>query len=231
MVALENFDKILTDTELINLYKSTKDSYFLLELYNKNIRLLNKLAWKYSNINYLYTYEDLQNETYLALTEAAEKYDPEMCKFSSFLFVVVNQRLYAVVNGKSSKEKGNNDLYKKQISIYTVLDNQNGDTEVGLIDTIEDEVAQEMIDNLPEIMFISDLHDKLDNALNSLTDKQKTVIECINGFNSETFSEAELASDMHVTPSRINEIKNNAYRKLRHNKELREIFFEEFIKY
>ena len=112
MVALENFDKILTDTELINLYRVTKDSYYLMQLYNKNIRLLNKLAWKYSNINYLYPYEDLQNESYLNLTEAVEKYDPEMCQFSTFLFVVVNQKLFAIVNGKSSRQKGNNDLNK-----------------------------------------------------------------------------------------------------------------------
>ena len=228
MACLEITDKIFTDNELINLYKVTKDQYYLLELYNKHIRLLNKLAWKYSNINYLYTYEDLQNESYLNLTEAVEKYDSEMCQFSTFLFVIVNQRLYALVNGKSSREKGKNDLYKKQSSIETVLDNQNGDTEVGLIDTIEDKVAQEMIDNLPEIMFISDLHDKLDNALNNLTDKQKLVIECINGFNSEIYKEVELASYMNVSPGRINEIKNNAYRKLRGNKELRKIFFEEF---
>ena len=223
MACLEITDRIFTDNELIDLYKSTKDSYFLLELYNKNIRLLNKLAWKYSNINYLYTYEDLQNETYLALTEAAEKYDPRMCQFSTFLFVVTNQKLYAVVNGKSSKEKGNNEL-NKCISIYQTLTNTDDCT---IEDMIEDITAENDF-NLPERLFILDLHDKLDNALNSLTDKQKIVIECINGFNMESFTEAELASDMHVTPSRINEIKNNAYRKLRHNKELRKIFFEEF---
>ena len=228
MACLEITDKILTDNELINLYRVTKDSYYIEKLYNRYERLLNKIAFKYSHINSLYSYEDLKSESYIALVKATEKYDPEMCNFSTFLFVVVNQRLHAVVNGKSTREKGNNDLYKKQISIYTVLDNQNGDAEVGLIDTIEDEVAQEMIDNLPEIMFISDLHDKLDNALNSLTDKQKTVIECINGFNSEIYKEAELATYMNVTPGRINEIKNNAYRKLRGNKELRKIFFEEF---
>ena len=228
MVALENFDKILNDTELINLYKLTKDSYYLLELYNKNIRLLNKLAWKYSNINYLYTYEDLQSETYLALTEAAEKYDPQMCQFSTFLFVVVNQKLHALVNGKSSKQQGNNDLYKKQISIYTVLDNQNGDAEVGLIDTIEDEVAQEMIDNLPEIMFISDLRAAEEEAISKLTSKQKLVVEAVNGFNSEIYKEVELAAYMHVTPSRINEIKSSAYIKLRRNKQLKDIWYEEF---
>ena len=225
MVALENFDKILTDTELINLYKSTKDSYYLLELYNMHIRILNKLAWKYSNINYLYSYEDLQNETYLALVKAAESYDPGRGNFSTFLFTSLNHYLYQVVNGATSKDKGNKTL-NDCISIYTVISDK--DDQCMLIDTIEDEVAQEMIDNLPEIMFISDLHDKLDNALNSLTDKQKAVIECINGFNSEIYSQTELASYMDISPGRISEIINNAYRKLRHNQELRKIFFEEF---
>ena len=223
MVALENFDKILNDTELINLYRVTKDQYYLLELYNKHIRLLNKLAWKYSNINYLYSYEDLQSETYLALTEAAKKYDPRMCQFSTFLFVVVNQKLFAIVNGKSSRQKGNNDL-NKCISIYQSLT----DTDDCTIEDMIEDISAENDFNLPERLFILDLHDKLDNALNSLTDKQKIVIECINGFNMESFTEAELASYMNITPGRINEIKNNAYKKLRHNKELRKIFFEEF---
>ena len=228
MVALENFDKILTDTELINLYKATKDNYFLLELYNRYERLLNKIAFKYSGINSLYSYEDLKSESYIALVKAARAYKPDISQFSTFLFTSVNNYLYQVVNGKSTKEKGNNDLYKKQISIYTVLDNQNGDTEVGLIDTIEDEVAQEMIDNLPEIMFISDLRAAEEEAISKLTPKQKLVIEAVNGFNSEIYKEVELASYMNITSGRINEIKNDAYRKLRGNKELREIFFEEF---
>ena len=141
------------------------------------------------------------------------------------MFIITNQRLHAIVNGKSSKEQ-NNKILNDCISIYTIIG--DGEDDTILLDTIEDEVAQEMIDNLPEIMFISDLHDKLDNALNSLTDKQKTVIECINGFNSELYKEVELATYMNITPGRISEIINNAYRKLRHNQELRKIFFEEF---
>ncbi len=152
MACLEITDKILTNTELINLYKVTKDSYYLMQLYNMHIRLLNKLAWKYSNINYLYTYEDLQNETYLALAEAAEKYDPEMCQFSSFLFVVVNQRLFAAVNGKSSKEKGNNDL-NKCISIYQTL----SDTDDCTIEDMIEDITAENDFNLPERLFILDL--------------------------------------------------------------------------
>ena len=225
MACLEITDKILTDTELINLYKVTKDSYYLMELYNKNIRLLNKLAWKYSNINYLYTYEDLQSESYLALTEAAEKYDPGRGNFSTFLFTSLNHYLYQVVNGKSSKEKGNR-ILNECISIYTIISDKDDDCM--LIDTIEDEVAQEMIDNLPEIMFISDLRQVEEEAISKLTPKQKLVVEAVNGFNSTLYSEAELATLLEVTPGNIWDIKNNAYRKLRHNQELRKIFFEEF---
>ena len=225
VACLEITDKILTDTELINLYKVTKDQYYLLELYNKHIRLLNKLAWKYSNINYLYTYEDLQNETYLALAEAAEKYDPKMCQFSTFLFVVTNQRLYAIVNGKSSKEQ-NNKILNDCISIYTIIG--DGEDDTILLDTIEDEVAQEMIDNLPEIMFIADLRAAEEEAISKLTPKQKLVVEAVNGFNSEIYKEVELASYMGISPGRISEIINNAYRKLRHDDQLRKIFFEEF---
>ena len=223
MACLEITDKIFTDNELINLYKVTKDQYYLLELYNKHIRLLNKLAWKYSNINYLYTYEDLQNESYLALTEAVEKYDPKMCNFSTFLFVVVNQRLHAIVNGKSSRQKGNNDL-NKCISIYQSLT----DTDDCTIEDIIEDIAAEEAFNLPEIMFIADLRAAEEEAISKLSPKQKLVVEAVNGFNSEIYKEVELASYMNITPARINEIKNNAYRKLRGNKGLREIFFEEF---
>ena len=225
MACLEITDKILTDTELINLYKSTKDNYYIEELYNHYERLLNKIAFKYSHINSLYSYEDLKSESYIALEKVARAYKPDISQFSTFLFTSLNHYLYQVVNGKSSKEKGNR-ILNECVSIYTTISDKDDDCM--LIDTIEDEVAQEMIDNLPEIMFISDLHDKLDNALNNLTDKQKLVVEAINGFNSEIYKEVELASYMNVSPARINEIKNNAYRKLRHNKELRKIFFEEF---
>ena len=223
MACLEITDRIFTDTELINLYKSTKDNYYIEELYNRYERLLNKIAFKYSGINSLYSYEDLKSESYIALVKATEKYDPRMCQFSSFLFVVANQRLHAIVNGKSSKDKGNNEL-NKCISIYQTLT----DTDECTIEDIIEDIAAEEAFNLPEIMFIADLRAAEEEASNKLTPKQKLVIEAINGFNSTLYSQAELASDMHVTPGRISEIIHSAYRKLRHDDQLRKIFFEEF---
>ena len=223
MACLEITDKIFDDTELINLYRVTKDKYYIEKLYNRYEQLLNKIAFKYSHINSLYSYEDLKSESYIALVKAAESYDPDRGSFSTFLFTSLNHYLYQVVNGKSSKNKGNNEL-NKCISIYQTL----SDTDDCTIEDMIEDITAENDFNLPERLFILDLHDKLDNALNSLTDKQKTVIECINGFNSEIYSASELANHLSVSTKRIYEIKNDAYRKLRHNKELREIFFEEF---
>ena len=62
VACLEITDKILSDNELINLYKSTKDNYYIEKLYNRYEQLLNKIAFKYSHINSLYSYEDLKSE-------------------------------------------------------------------------------------------------------------------------------------------------------------------------
>ena len=149
MVALENFDKILTDTELINLYRATKDNYYIEELYNHYERLLNKIAFKYSGINSLYSYEDLKSESYIALVKAAESYDPGRGTFSTFLFTSLNHYLYQVVNGATSKEKGNNEL-NKCISIYQTL----SDTDDCIIEDIIEDITAENDFDLPERLFI-----------------------------------------------------------------------------
>ena len=224
MVALENFDKIFSDNELINLYKATKDKYYIEELYNRYERLLNKIAFKYSHINSLYSYEDLKSESYIALEKAARAYKPDISQFSTFLFTSVNNYLYQVVNGVTSKDKANK-ILNDCISIYTVISDK--DDQCMLIDTIEDITAEESF-NLPEIMFIADLRAAEEEAISKLTPKQRLVVEAVNGFNSEIYKEVELATLLEVTPGNIWDIKNNAYRKLRHDKRLREIFFEEF---
>lgn len=226
MVALENFDKILTDTELINLYKSTNDKYYIEELYDRHIKLLNKIAYKYSHINFLYNYDDLISETYISLVKAAEMYNPDKATFTTFLFTVVNQRLYTLVNGATSKDKGNK-ILNNCISIYQTL----SDTDDCTIEDMIEDISSEEAFNLPERLFIMDLHDKLDNALSTLTDRQKTVVKALNEYESAKYSASELANHLSVNTKRIYEIKDDAYMKLRRNKQLRSIWYEEFIKY
>ena len=181
---------------------------------------------KYKNINWMYSLDDLLSESFIGLEKAVQYYVDGSCSFFSFLCVVLNQHLYSVVNGFTSKDKGNK-LINQCVSIYETL--SDDEEPVMLIDQLEDSVAQEEIDKLPEILFISDLHDLEAEVIDKLTNKEKTVTKAINGFESIAYTINELAEMLGVSYSRIQELKNNSYLKLRHNKKLRNIWETEFL--
>ena len=193
------------------------------EIWDQYYNLIYKMCRKYQYINWMFDIDDLLSESYICLKQCYESYDPDRGSFSTFLFTSLNHYLYQVVNGKSSKEKGNK-LLNDCVSIYQTLT----DTDDCTIEDIIEDIAAEEAFNLPKIMFIADLRAAEEEAISKLTPKQKLVVEAVNGFNSTLYSEVELATLLKVTPSNIWDIKNNAYRKLRHNQELRKIFFEEF---
>ena len=181
---------------------------------------------KYKNINWMYSIDDLLSEAYIAVEKAVRYYIDGSCSFFSFLCVVLNQYLYSVVNGFTSKDKGNK-MINNCVSVYEAL--TDDEDPVLLIDQLEDEVAQEEIDKLPEILFISDLHDLESEAIDKLTDKEKTVTKAINGFESATYTVNEVADMLGVSYSRVQELKSNSYRKLRHNKKIKNVWATEFL--
>ena len=181
---------------------------------------------KYKNINWMYSIDDLLSEAYIAVEKAVRYYIDGSCSFFSFLCVVLNQYLYGTVNGFSSKDKGNKKI-NQCVSVYEAL--TDDEDPVLLIDQLEDEVAQEEIDKLPEILFISDLHDLESEAIDKLTDKEKTVTKAINGFESATYTVNEVADMLGVSYSRVQELKSNSYRKLRHNKKIKNVWATEFL--
>ena len=224
MEAIEKYD--YSNEELARLYKVTKDSYYISMLYQNNYKIIYKISKKYSNINWMYSLDDLLSEAYLGLEKAVQYYIDGSCSFFSFLCVVLNQYLYGVVNGFTSKDKGNK-LINNCVSVYETL--SDDDDAPLLIDQIQDEVAQEEIDKLPEILFISDLHDIEEEAIDKLSDKEKTVTKAINGFESATYTVNEVADMLGVSYSRVQELKSNSYRKLRHNKKIKNVWATEYL--
>ena len=215
-----------SNEELCRLYKVTKDSYYISLLYEANYKIIWRMCNKYKNVNWMYSIDDLLSEAFLGLEKAVAYYIPSSCSFFSFLCVVLNQYLYGIVNGFTSKDKGNK-LINSCVSIYETL--TDDEDPVLLIDQIEDEVAQEEIDKLPEILFISYLHDLESEAIDKLTDKEKTVTKAINGFENATYTVNEVADMLGVSYSRIQELKSNSYRKLRHNKKIKNVWETEFL--
>ena len=215
-----------SNEELCRLYKVTKDSYYISLLYENNYKIIWKMCNKYKNVNWIYSIDDLLSEAYIGLEKAVEYFVDGSCSFFSFLCVVLNQYLYGVVNGFTSKDKGNK-MINNCVSVYEALtDDEDAPL---LIEQLEDEIAREEIDKLPEILFISDLHDLEAEAMEKLTDREKTVTKAINGFESATYTVNEVADMLGVSYSRVQELKSNSYRKLRHNKKIKNVWATEFL--
>ena len=135
-----------SNEELVKLFKVTKDNYYISLLYENNYKIIWKMCSKYKNVNWMYSIDDLLSEAFLGLEKAATYYIPSSCSFFSFLCVVLNQYLYGVVNGGTSREKGNKAI-NNCISVYEAF--SDDDDAPLLIDQLEDSVAQEEIDKLP----------------------------------------------------------------------------------
>lgn len=214
-----------SNEELVRLYKVTKDNYYISLLYEANYKIIWKMCNKYKNVNWMYSIDDLLSEAYLGLEKAVEYFVDGSCSFFSFLCVILNQYLYSVVNGFSSKDKGNK-MINNCVSVYEAL--TDDDDAPLLIEQLEDEIAREEIDKLPEILFISDLHDIEAEAINKLTDKEKTVTKALTGFESAIYTVNEVADMLGVSYGRVQELKSNSYRKLRHNHKIKNVWETEF---
>lgn len=219
-----------SNESLVTLVKtnSSNAAYCMEMLYFNNIALFNKLSYKYSNISWCHTKEDLLSSSYLALVKAVEYYDKTVSPFHTYLWRITNQYLFNIVNNANNKEEAE----KKKIayiSLYEVLhEDKDGETQE-LIDTIADEEAQRMIDAVPEQLFISDLKQAELNAIDTLlSNREAECIKLYYGIDSAEFNTVEIADMLEINVSRVNECLHNSYLKLRRDKELKKFWDTEF---
>lgn len=221
-----------SNEELVTLIKVNNspqlNQYYYELLYNNNYSLFYKLSYKYSNISWCYDIQDLLQECYFSLIKAAEYYDKTVSPFHTYLWRITNQYLYNKVNNASTKE----DAERKKIayiSLYEVLhEDKEGDVQE-LIETIADEEAQRMIDEIPEAAFLFDLIKAEKNAIDTLlSNREAEVVKLYYGFDSIPFNTVEIADILGVNTARVNECIHNAYRKLRRDKDLKQFWNTEF---
>lgn len=210
MIALTN----KTDEELI----AAKD---IETLYFKYERLINKMCNKYQDINKLYSKEDLLNECYIILERATRSYNSDLdnrCSFITYLFNGLNSGLWSIVNGKTSKDQGNNKI--KFISGDNYI---NEEKKITIFDSISINTK-----DIPEYLFIGDLQKLLDSSLNKLTLKERLCIQGVNGYKMPTVTQIELSEDLDIRKSYVGQVIKNGYRKLRKDQDLINIWNEEY---
>ena len=193
------------------------------ELWYRYYKLIYKLCSKYQFVNPIYNIDDLLSESYIILNDIYKLYDDTKAEFITYLFRSLNNRLWSITNGHSSKDQGNYKLINSVLSLDAPLDDEGDST---LIDVLEDATAEENF-NLPEKMFLYDLRKAEEEALQQLRPNQREIVKALNGIDSAVYSQAELGRIRGVTKERIRQIMNDSYRKLRLNDKLIKIWNEE----
>lgn len=211
MLALTN----KTDEELI----AAKD---IETLYFRYEKLINKMCNKYQHINDLYSKDDLLSECYIILERATRSYNSDLnnrCSFITYLFNSLNRSLWSIVNGKTSKDQGNNKI--KFISGDNYIDEEE---KISIFDGIG-------IDDkdIPEFLFIEDLHKLLDSSLNKLTLKEKNNVKSVYGYYSRQYTTVELSEIYGISNKTITASIRNAFRKLRREPKLIKVWNEEYL--
>lgn len=195
-------------------------------LNKENIEFANHMAWKFgrSIMGDLHeksiTMDDLRQESFLGLYEAAQRYDPALgVEFTSLAYIWCRKFVLRAV--------------RKYGSPLSVSDNYDGGAELLHFDATIDVVAGTSVGHDDDgtledrLLYQMALHDEaeheaeekrlelMERALTGLSPKERKALVCIFGLDQDKpLSGQETASALGVVPGRVSQIKERALRKL-----------------
>ena len=224
--------------EILRLYRSTKDSDLLYDLYQVNKGLFYKISIKYQSFSDM---EDLMQECYFALVKAVETYDQSKADFHVYLSSVVKWHLFQYVNNtmitipvylqilcykyRALKEKGCSDRsisqrlqltsdkldqVKKAAVLQSVrsLDAPITDDDMTLADVVADQGEQ--TEDIINTVFHEELTQAIEDA--ALTEREKQYL-FMRYFEDKTYKEIDYSHSDNNTKRII----DKALRKLSKN--------------
>lgn len=193
-------------------------------LSQENISFADTLAYKFgrSILGDLHeksiTMDDLRQESFLGLYEAAQRYDESLgVEFTSLAYIWCRKFVLRAV--------------RKYGSPLTVPDNFEGEVELLHFDLTADDAAVStsadddgsLEDRILYQMALAEEREReaeeerkeiVERALQGLTDKERRAIACLFALSVEELSGQETAAALGVVPGRVSQIKERALRKL-----------------
>lgn len=208
----------MTNEELVYSYQQG-NKQALDELIENNKGIVFKIVNKF-NIDYNHTIEkeDLEQEGYIGLVIAVEKYDFDNKKKANFITYAVNwiyQRIYRFVCGVSDKDLANIKLNNSCTSLNTPTDEEG---EMELIDFIEG--VDYSFENMEEKIYNEQLHQELEQVMNeTLTLKEREVIKFNYGWNNiEPMTLKEIGNILNISIEATRQIKQKGFNRIRTSK-------------
>ncbi len=206
----------MSNEELVQLYQSG-DNKALEELIQANTGIINKISNKYNGINRELELEDLYQNGVLGLITAAKKYDfnnEKKAKFITYAVFYIERFIHRSVNGASSKDIGNNNLYNSCTSLNTPVGEDKDTVELGdFIDEID-----YGFENIEEKIFLQNLRKELEEVMKTHnTLEQREVLKLKYGWNTIPMKLDDIADIFSITKAKVRNIENMALRKLRNS--------------
>lgn len=205
----------MTNEKLVKLYQQG-DKEALEELINNNMGIVKKIALKYNNLNKTIELDDLIQCGYIGLIKAADRYRFDLdnpTNFITYAFVLIKQEILSCVNGRGSREKGNNELYNSCTSLYTPVSN---DSESDLIAFIES--SDKSIENIEDKIYFNQLRKELEQAMrdnNTLTERE--ILKLCYGWEVNPIQLEEIAGLLSMKYVVVRNLKAKALRKIRNS--------------
>jgi RNA polymerase sigma factor (sigma-70 family) len=208
----------MSNEELVLLYQQG-DRQALETLAENNTGIINKLAFKYSNINKLTDTDDLKQAGYIGLINAANRYDFELenrSNFMTFAFYHIDREMKVCLNGRSSKDINNNKFYKTVKSLNVPI-GEDEESDIELIDTV-DSRSKDM-ENVEDKLYYKQLRNELETAMTSTnTLQEQEVLKLFYGWNIEPLTSTEIEELLNLQLNKSKSIKSKALNKLRYSK-------------
>lgn len=198
----------MTNEELVELYQQG-DKQALELIIEQNRGIVYKIVNKFyiegtSSIDK----EDLEQEGFIGLMIAADKYNPDMENKAKFITYAVNwiyQKIHRFVRYKNTNDE----------TSLNVPIGEDGDME--LQSTIQD--TENAYENLEEQIYLKELRSELERGMNQYnTLKEREVLKCRYGWDIKPMTLNEVGELYEVTGNDIRCIQARALRKLRNNK-------------
>lgn len=203
------------------------NAFALGQLWEINKPILHRMFWRWYNRNQSIaeaagvTLEDLDQEGYLAIKEAADRYDPSKGSFLTILGYTVLHRISRNTCGRSGRyiitEDGRRvrvsaDAMHRAASLDESVNEDEGGTTLGELQ--EDPAASTDMQEAEDRIYREQLHEALEEALQKLPELERLVIQ---GRFLEEKTLKQLAIDQGITGERVRQIEHRALVKLRRN--------------
>lgn len=213
------------DNESLVLEYQNGNKDVLNTIVKNNINLVRHIAFKLKGIieNKPFDVDDLVQEGLIAVMKAAENYDPDSeFKFSTYAGKNAKFAMLTFINRKclSRYDKGN--INSEFVNVLSINMSIGEDGKSTFEEIIEDEKASEPFSNVEDNIDRIILRNDLMNVLNEVFGEDGKdnycaykIIILYYGFERKALSFEEIAVEVGLSGSRIQQIHNNAIRSIR----------------